>query len=134
MNVQLARESLTGRGFLDFKFSIGHDLRCLAEVKLFNSSRLQNGVGIQLPTYMLADKAKYGVYVPIFLESPDYAVALQELKDLAAARARSHAAEIAVVDIRAWKPPPASRAGGVEDSDRYHVAYGEEPERVESDP
>ena len=66
-NIQLARESLTGRGFLDFKFSIGHDLRCLAEVKLFSSSRLQDGIGIQLPTYMLADKTRYGVYVPDIL-------------------------------------------------------------------
>lgn len=129
MNVQLARESLTGRGFLDFKFSIGHDLRCLAEVKLFSSSRLQDGVGIQLPTYMLADKTKYGVYVPIFLDSPDYAAVLQDLKDLASARAQSHSAEIAVVDIRAWKPPPASRADGVEDSERYHVAYYDEREQ-----
>jgi len=111
---------LTGRGFLDFKFSIGHDFRCLAEVKLFHSARLEDGIGIQLPTYMIADRARYGIYVPIFLDPSGYLEAVAKLEQLAGERAQSHGVEIGVVDIRAWKPAPASRAGEIEERNRYY--------------
>jgi hypothetical protein len=120
LNIEMAREPLTGRGLLDFKFSIGHDLRCMVEVKLFNN-RLQDGLGIQLPLYLMSDRAKYGIYVPIFLEATAYEEAIVSLKQVAAERATSHPIEIDVIDIRAWKPKSASKADGLEDAERYRV-------------
>lgn len=120
LNIHMDREALTGRGFLDFKFSIGHDFRCLTEIKLFHSARLEEGLAIQLPTYMMADRAKFGIYAPIFLDSTGYDEAIDKLNQLAKERSHSHGIEIEVVDIRAWKPAPASKAEEIEERNRYH--------------
>jgi hypothetical protein len=120
-NIELDRESQTGRGYLDFKFSYGHDFRCLVEVKLFSSAKLQDGLGIQLPIYLLADRCFYGIYVPIFLEVGDYAVQMRELHALATNRAHTHGVVIDVIDVRAWKPRSASKADLADDPARYHI-------------
>ena len=119
VDIDLNREPLTGRGYLDFKLSIGHRHRCLVEVKLFNSSKLHDGVGIQLPLYLLADKARRGIYVPVFLEDAGYEAAVAELEELACQRSASHHVDIWVMDIRAWKPKSASKADDVEGLERY---------------
>lgn len=121
LNIDMNRESLTGRGLLDFKFSIGHDFRCLAEIKLYQSVKLAEGLGTQLPIYLLADKSRYGIYVPIFLESADYVGRMAALQALAAARDQSHGVTIEVIDIRAWRPKSASKADGPDDPDRYQL-------------
>jgi hypothetical protein len=123
LNIHMDREPLTGRGLLDFKFSLGHDFRCLVEVKLFNSPRLQDGLAIQLPIYLLADHAEYGLYVPIFLKSPAYATALERLRAAATEQAERHGVTIQVIDIRAWKPKTASRADSVGEFDRYRLPH-----------
>jgi hypothetical protein len=120
-NIDMDREPQTGRGFLDFKFSIGHDFRCLVEVKLFSSAKLQDGLGIQLPIYLLADRCLYGIYVPIFLETTDYTVQMRELHALATTRAHSHGVVIDVIDMRAWKPRSASKAELADDPVRYQM-------------
>jgi hypothetical protein len=91
------------------------------EVKLFTSSKLQDGLGIQLPIYLLADKSTFGIYVPIFLESTDHEHQVRDLRALALARARSHNVEIEVIDIRAWRPISASKAGAPDPPDRYQL-------------
>lgn len=121
-NIEMDREAQTGRGFLDFKFSLGHDFRCLVEVKLFSSAKLQDGLGVQLPIYLLADRCTYGIYVPIFLEIADYEVQMRELHALATQRAQSHGVVIDVIDIRAWKPRSASKAELADDPARYQIA------------
>ena len=68
---------------------------------------------------MIAGRAKYGIYVPIFLESDDYADTVEGLHQLASERAASHGVKIDVIDIRAWKPEAASKAEAIEDRDRY---------------
>ncbi|MBK8048717.1 MAG: hypothetical protein IPK16_17295 [Anaerolineales bacterium] len=123
LNIDLNREPLTGRGYLDFKFSLGRQLRCLIEVKLFNSSKLQDGVGIQLPLYLLAEKATFGIYVPVFLEAADYDNSVKLLEAQAAERGLTHQYLITVIDIRAWKPKSASKADLVEEMARYDLAY-----------
>lgn len=129
LNIHMDREPLTGRGLLDFKFSLGHDFRCLVEVKLFNNTRLQDGLTIQLPIYLLADHAEHGIFVPIFLESPGYPATLDRLCELAEEQAQRHGVQIKVVDIRAWKPMSASRADTVGEFDRYRLPHmqGEDP-------
>jgi hypothetical protein len=119
-NIDMNREPLTGRGYLDFKFSIGRQYRCLMEVKLFNSSRLEEGVGIQLPLYLLADQATFGIYVPVFLEDTHYAESVAQLHRLAEERSRTHGLRIVVMDLRAWKPKSASKAEEVEALERYY--------------
>ncbi|MEX1018230.1 MAG: AAA family ATPase [Litorilinea sp.] len=128
LNIHMDREPLTGRGLLDFKFSLGHDFRCLVEVKLFNNTRLQDGVAIQLPIYLLADHAVHGLYVPIFLDSAGYPATLERLCEAAAQQAERHGVQVKVVDIRAWKPISASRADSVGEFDRYRLPHmlGEE--------
>lgn len=121
LNIDMDRELRTGRGFLDFKFSIGHDLRCMAEVKLFNNTRLQNGLGNQMPIYMMADKLHNGIYVPIFLEASDHLGVVAELKRLAEERARELQICLDVIDIRAWKPKTASKTEIVEERERYQL-------------
>ena len=119
LDIDLNREPLTGRGYLDFKFSVGHRYRCLVEVKLFNSSKLHDGVSIQLPLYLMADQAHLGIYIPVFLEQDGHDETIVELQQLAAERAQSHGFNIEVIDIRAFKPKSASKAAGVELFDRY---------------
>ncbi len=120
-NIDMDREPQTGRGFLDFKFSLGHDFRCLVEVKLFSSAKLQDGLGIQLPIYLLADRCVYGIYVPIFLETGGHEIQMRELHALATNRARSHGVVIDVIDMRAWKPRSASKADLADDPARYQI-------------
>jgi hypothetical protein len=121
-NIEMDREAQTGRGFLDFKFSLGHDFRCLVEVKLYSSAKLQDGLGVQLPIYLLADRCLYGIYVPIFLESANYEMQMRELHAMATQRAHTHGVVIDVIDVRAWKPRSASKADLADDPARYHIA------------
>jgi hypothetical protein len=121
LNIDMDRELRTGRGFLDFKFSIGHDLRCMAEVKLFNNTRLHNGLGNQMPIYMMADKLHNGIYVPIFLEASEHTTVVAELKRLALERAQELDICLDVIDIRAWKPKTASKTEIVEERERYQL-------------
>lgn len=121
-NIDINREPLSGRGFLDFKFSIGYDTKCIVEVKLFNSAKLHDGVGIQLPLYLLADRCKYGIYIPVFLDAANYEKSIDQLNMIAQERAASHGVEIAVIDILADKPRSASKAALVESLDRYGLA------------
>jgi hypothetical protein len=120
-NIDMDREPQSGRGLLDFKFSLGHDFRCLVEVKLFSSAKLHDGLGIQLPIYQLADRCLYGIYVPIFLDVENYELQMRELQALATTRALSHGVAIDVIDIRAWKPRSASKADFADDPARYHI-------------
>jgi hypothetical protein len=130
-NIDVDRESQSGRGLLDFKFSLGHDLRCLVEVKLYSSAKLQDGLGIQLPIYLLADRVMYGIYVPVFLEVNDYELQMRELHALATKRALTHGVVIDVIDMRAWKPRSASKADLADDPARYHVAMLSNPSAVD---
>lgn len=118
-NIDMTREGETGRGLLDFKFSVGNDLKCLLEVKLFDSSKLQHGLNIQLPTYLQAEKALYGIYVPISMDPSTYGERLKSLKTRVAALNADYIFTIKIIDIRAWTPDSASVANELEDSRRY---------------
>jgi hypothetical protein len=123
LNIHMDREPLTGRGLLDFKFSLGHDFRCLVEVKLFSNTRLQDGLAIQLPIYLMADQSTHGLYVPIFLESPGCTAAFEGLMQVARQQSELHGVHIEVVDIRAWKLKSASRADSVDEFARYRLPH-----------
>ncbi|MDA0246107.1 MAG: hypothetical protein OT477_22070 [Chloroflexi bacterium] len=116
--IDLNREVKTGRGPLDFKFSIGSHLTCFVEIKLWSSSHLAHGVDIQLPTYLIAGNSQYGIYVPIATQSK-YEEKLQQIILVAEKTSEKHNLTIEVIAIRAWKEPSASKAQSVSDATRY---------------
>jgi hypothetical protein len=62
-NVSVDPEVNAGRGPVDFKFSSGFNAKCLLETKLARNTKWIVSVTRQLPTYIVADIGKYGVYL-----------------------------------------------------------------------
>jgi hypothetical protein len=62
-NVSVDPETNAGRGPVDFKFSHGFNAKCLLETKLASNTKWIRSVTKQLPTYIVSDVGKYGVYV-----------------------------------------------------------------------
>ncbi|MBC5803382.1 MAG: hypothetical protein GIX03_10400 [Candidatus Eremiobacteraeota bacterium] len=52
-------EVLTGRGTVDYKFSIGRGVKVLVEIKLARNSALVDGLTEQLPAYVESEEADY---------------------------------------------------------------------------
>lgn len=110
LNIDINREPLTGRGYLDFKFSIGSNWKCLVEIKLFHSKKLEHGLKIQLPTYLKADQASFGIYVPVIFDSSSYEKELDNLQKKAKELTDKNDFTIEVIPIKAWKRKSASKA------------------------
>jgi hypothetical protein len=119
LNLDLTREGETGRGLLDFKFSYGNDLQCFLEVKLFESKRLEHGLEIQLPTYLQAQRIRYGIYVPVSIDPVVYESKIEDLRQTIESLNQDTDFEIAMIDIRAWEPESASKVKKLEDPQRY---------------
>jgi hypothetical protein len=62
-DVDMSRESVAGRGLVDFKFSAGWHRRALIEVKLLSSSKLFQGADAQLPQYLASEQVRYAYYL-----------------------------------------------------------------------
>jgi len=118
-DIELDRESLTGRGPLDFKLSIGSSIKCLMEIKLWDSQKLEHGLTIQLPTYLISDKTKFGLYIPIAIDPNGHEEKLTTLKKQVVDVNTKHDVEIEVMDIKAWKLESASKVKDVSDRTRY---------------
>ena len=71
-NVLVNSEVDTGRGSVDFYFSIGKEYRALIELKLGNHKRYTDGINYQLPTYLKAEDANFGVFVLICYTEEQY--------------------------------------------------------------
>ncbi|WP_079525514.1 hypothetical protein [Solibacillus isronensis] len=71
-NVLVNSEVDTGRGSVDFYFSIGKGHRALIELKLGNHKRYTDGINYQLPTYLKAEDADFGVFVLICYTEEQY--------------------------------------------------------------
>lgn len=121
LNLDLTREGETGRGLLDFKFSYGNDLQCFLEVKLFESQNLEHGVEIQLPTYLQTQNIQYGIYVPVAIDPTNYESKVDTLRQRIETLNQDNNFEIALIDIRAWKPESASKAKKLDDPKRYEL-------------
>lgn len=61
-NVDLSRESDSGIGRLDMKVSFGY-AKVAIEMKLSTNADLEHGYEKQLPAYMRAEEADYGIYL-----------------------------------------------------------------------
>ncbi len=70
-NIDMSRESDTGIGLLDFKFSKGYECKTILEIKLASNPQLIHGEQVQLPNYMLAEETTFGVYMIIKTEQKD---------------------------------------------------------------
>lgn len=63
-DIDCSRETNSGRGPVDFKFSKGSKSKIAVEIK-WSSNDLDHGYDTQLPIYMEQEKAKYGYFVVI---------------------------------------------------------------------
>lgn len=64
-NIDIAPESHTGRGSIDFKLSRGSNLKVLVELKLSHNNKILNGLSKQLMVYGKAEKTNMLVYIII---------------------------------------------------------------------
>ena len=62
-DIDMTRESNSGCGPVDFKFSAGWHRRALIEVKLLSSSKLRQGADAQLPQYLASEQVSCAYYV-----------------------------------------------------------------------
>ncbi len=62
-DVDINREPNSGRGSVDFKFSVGYSARVTVEVKYSSNSNLVKGYTNQLPTYNKAEKTQHSIYL-----------------------------------------------------------------------
>ena len=121
MHIDTTREGQIGRGLLDFKFTYGTDIKCFLEVKKFDHPKLQHGLEIQLPTYLRANHVRYGLFVPIAIDPKTYEEKLAKLQTGMTKLNEQMDIEMAIIDIRAWKPDSASIAKDLDDASRYQL-------------
>ena len=62
-NIDINAEVDTGSGLIDFKFSRGASQKVIAELKYSDNQQLKHGLEVQLPQYMISEKAEQGYYV-----------------------------------------------------------------------
>lgn len=87
-NLAISPESDGGRGPVDFKFAAGYQLSVVVEVKLSRNKALKSGYTKQLPTYVLAEKAKRGIYLVV--DNGAAARTMKSFREIVAASRRSH--------------------------------------------
>ncbi len=64
-NIGLSPETNSGRGSVDFKFSIGYKIRILVEIKLTTNPQLVHGYTKQIKEYEKAEKTNKSIYLII---------------------------------------------------------------------
>ena len=86
-DIDVSPEADTGLGKLDFKFSQGKNSRVVIETKLSTNSELLYGYQSQLPDYMKAQNAAYGLFVVVIVNSTkNQKRQIQQLRNLALKR------------------------------------------------
>lgn len=71
-NLDISRESHTGRGYVDFKISCGKRYRALIEFKVDSHSSLKKGLDYQLPLYQHVTGIDYGIFSIIYYDEKAY--------------------------------------------------------------
>jgi len=102
-DVDVTRESNSGPGPVDFRFSVGEKARLIVETKLSTHERLKDGYYEQLPTYGKAEGIKRLVLVIIRVSEDD-----KHLVTLGNA-IKQKALPIEVITIDAVRKPSASK-------------------------
>ena len=80
-DLDVNRESNPGVGALDFKFSRGAQGKTVVEIKRSSHKDLLHGYVKQLPSYMKAENANFGIYM-IIREDEKYDTAIQKVLDI----------------------------------------------------
>lgn len=80
VDIDVNRESNPGVGALDFKFSQGVQGKTIVEIKRSGHKDLLHGFVTQLPTYMKAERAEYGIFL-IIREDDKFDKAIKDLFD-----------------------------------------------------
>lgn len=102
-DVDVVRESNSGPGPVDFRFSVGDKARLIIETKLSTHERLKDGYYAQLPAYGKAENIKRLVLVVVRVSDED-----KNLKSLEAA-IKQKALPIEPIVIDAVRRPSASK-------------------------
>jgi len=101
VDVDINRETNVGIGNVDFKFSCGANGKTIVEVKRSENKDLLHGYVTQLPSYMRAESASYGIYV-IIQESDNnndsIQAVLEKQKDLE--ESGVYAPSVIIIDAR----------------------------------
>ena len=80
VDIDVNRESNPGVGALDFKFSRGSQGKTVVEIKRSSHQDLLHGYVTQLPTYMKAERAEFGIFL-IIREDEKYDDAIKKIYD-----------------------------------------------------
>ena len=80
LDIDVNRESNPGVGALDFKFSRGSQGKTVVKIKRSSHQDLLHGYVTQLPTYMKAERAEFGIFL-IIREDERYDDAIQKVYD-----------------------------------------------------
>ena len=78
VDIDVNRENNSGVGALDFKFSRGSHGKTVVEIKRSSHKDLLHGYVTQLPTYMSAEQADYGIFL-IIREDEKYNNAIKKV-------------------------------------------------------
>jgi hypothetical protein len=100
VDIDLTRENNSGVGAIDFKFAKGRKGKTIVEIKRASNENLLHGYVSQLPTYMQAESAEFGLFM-IIREDEKCDAAIQSVFDRKAQMEKEGAInlpEIIVVD------------------------------------
>jgi len=71
-NIDISREPNIGRGPVDFKVSMGYNVRALLELKLARNTKFWDGLTKQLPKYLEAEDVQIGYFIVIMFNDADH--------------------------------------------------------------
>lgn len=107
-NIDISREPETGRGPADFKLSRGYHERVIVEVKLSSNGKYLEGLTLQLPTYLNAEKAQQGLLLLIKVGEHDKRIKRIRAQHGLLKKNGEHIPDLVIID--ALKKPSASKA------------------------
>ena len=105
--LDVSPEVNSGRGAVDFKFSLGRAIRIVVEMKLAKSSHLIDGYESQVREYKDAEEAAQMFYLVVDLGGPTATANLTRLKAAIDAQTDSEAPEVVICNAK--QRPSASR-------------------------
>lgn len=108
-NIDLSREIETGRGPVDFKFSLGYANRALLEAKLASNTKFWNGITKQLPAYLWASQCKNGVFLVFVTDKKQYNTIVPNIQNQIAEANKQHRTKMVAVVVDATPKRSASK-------------------------
>lgn len=103
LNIDITRESNSGSGPVDFKYSQGYHKRVLIETKLVSNSKYWNGLTKQLPKYMLAEGIEKGIFILVAFTTDEFNKA-NELKSKVSLLDLPYEISVIIIDATTEKP------------------------------